>query len=248
MEHLYASHPKNRHVTTMTFETLLKPRDENAFVLPSMLNAARERMAQETSVCAAGFKNSFQVTLHVKSTRDGAPLRKVSIKVFKNVRLHITGTHSIEMLDQVIAHITAWLERELPPLEEDKTARRVDVVLYKYQLPGPINMLAAQELLCANNVLTIYDPSTYAGLRAKFPITDRKQASVMIFRLGKVIIIIPKQESFDVALKEVCDSIERLLVGNWDIVGSRVEGHTAGATAGRPPAKKKRAAPAGARD
>lgn len=215
MQHLYAKHPKNRHVTTITFETLLQPVNPNEFVTESMFRYACNSISKETTVSCKGFKNSYQLTLHVTSTRLKAASRKVSVKVFKNLRLHITGTHSIDMVDHVVEHVRSWLQQFTTELREEKSARRVDVVLYKYQLPSNVNMMSLQKTLQENGILAIYDPSTYAGVRVKIPVYDDKQASVMIFRSGKVIIILPRQTNFDDSLEYVCKQIDTHIIDKW---------------------------------
>lgn len=219
MAHLYSSHPLNRHITTMTYETRLEPEIDETYVTPSMLSVARESIALKTEI-KFGFKNAFLVSLHVTSPRENSPTRKVSIKVFNNLRLHITGVHSIEMAQNVVDTIQQWLSESMNvPLRENINSRKVDVVLYKYQLPGEINMSKIRGVLNERNILSIYDPSNYAGIRAKIPIQCDKTASIMIFRKGKVIIIVPNQDDFDATLTNIKNQIEDIIVKQWHIVG-----------------------------
>lgn len=221
MDHLHTSHPLNRHVTTLTYETQLVPEAEEEYVTPSLLQVARDGIAAKTEI-KDGFKNSFHINLHVPSPREGAKVRKVSIKVFKNLRLHITGTHSLEMVQHVVDVIRAWLtELTGIAIKEDDASRQIDVVLYKYQLPGEINLSRTRDVLNEKNILSIYDPNNYAGVRAKFPIDHGKDASVMIFRKGKIIIIIPRQDNFDNTLKNVIDKIETVITSQWATISVR---------------------------
>lgn len=214
--HLLACQPANKNVTTMTYETKLEPTDEAVFVTPTMLASAVEEIRKETSVSALGFKNSYQVSLRVQSPREGAPDRKVSVKIFKNLRLHLTGTHSLDMAQHVVDLIQGWLSKHMVTLREIEEERKVDVVLYKYQLPGEVNMSTMQKVLMQNDILSIYDPATYAGIRAKFPLDQDKDASVMMFRMGKVIIIIPTQHDYDAALAKITGAIDSIVIRNWD--------------------------------
>jgi len=218
MNHLYSYHPMNRHITTMTFETRLRPVDKQAFVTPTMLKRAQEHIATNTSVNTKGFKNSFQVSISVKSNRPNSNPRRVSVKVFKNLRLHITGTHSIDMVDSVISLVSSWLNECLTTVEEDSSQRQIDVVLYKYQLPAEINMHKLQNILDTDGVFNIYNPQTYAGIRVKLPIDDLKYASIMFFRKGKVIIIIPKQPDFDESLQKIMHTIDATVSCRWELI------------------------------
>lgn len=218
MDHLHISHALNRHVTTLTYETKLIPEKDEEYVTPSMLQTAREGIANKTEI-KDGFKNSFILTVHVPSPRQASKLRKVSIKVFKNLRLHITGTHSLEMGQHVVNVVKEWLiEFTGIAIKEDVTARQIDVVLYKYQLPGEVNLSRVRDVLNHANILSIYDPNNYAGVRAKFPVDNNKDASVMIFRKGKIIIIIPKQDDFDKTLKHIIDRIESIITSKMTTI------------------------------
>ena len=218
MDHLRTTHPLNRHVTTLTYETRLEPEADEEYVTPTMLQATRDGIATKTEI-KDGFKNSFTVTLHVPSPRQGAKLRKVSIKIFKNLRLHITGTHSLEMVQHVVDIVKSWLnEFTAVAIKEDVLSRQVDVVLYKYQLPGEINLARVICVLNEQNILYIYDPNNYAGIRAKFPMDNNTAVSVMIFRKGKIIIIIPRQDDFDKTFQNVINKIEQKITGQWDTI------------------------------
>jgi len=218
MDHLYTSHTLNRHVTTLTYETKLVPEKDEEYVTPSMLQAARECIANKTEI-KDGFKNSFILTLHVPSPRPESRERKVSIKVFKNLRLHITGTHSLDMGQHVVDVVKGWLiEFTGIEIKEDVTARQIDVVLYKYQLPGEVNLSRVRDVLNDENILSIYDPNNYAGVRAKFPVDNNKDASIMIFRKGKIIIIIPKQDDFDKTLRDIINRIENIITSKMTTI------------------------------
>jgi len=205
-------------VTTLTYETRLVPEADEVYVTPTMLQAARDGITTKTEI-KDGFKNSFILTLYVPSPRQGSKLRRVSVKVFKNLRLHITGTHSLEMVHHVTDVVKCWLvEFTGVALKEDVSSRQIDVVLYKYRLPGEINLARVRDVLNDKNILSIYDPNNYAGVRAKLPVDNDKHASVMIFRKGKIIIIIPRQDDFDKTLKGVMQRIENEITSQWDII------------------------------
>jgi len=244
MEHLQSSHEKNKHVTTITFQTKLCPLDPCLVVTSEMHAAAAAAISSITALSHKSFKNCFQVKLSVESSRNGSRPRSISVKIFKNLALHITGAHSLEMIDNIVNHITKWLERFLrsveTPLYELENARKINMVLYKYELPGALNVSKMQTVLTAAGTLAMYDPASYAGIRAKIPLPDsvkttsksvENQASVMIFGSGKAVIIIPGQEDHDSALDFVCKRLDDLITMNWHIVKS---------TSQWPPPSKKR--------
>lgn len=220
-QHLSSAHPfgENARITTMTVETLLKPLSRKDVVTPSMLLAARDQLARETRV-TPGFKNAIQMTVLLDSRRSGGGCRRVNTKVFKNLRLHITGADSIDMALSAAEFVRARLSELLATrLVEDALHRRVDAVLYKFRLPGEVHMDRLQSLLLRKGMLAMYDPSTFAGIRAKIPLAENeKLASVMFFRLGKVVIILPRQTSFDTALRTTLKTIEDVVYDDWESV------------------------------
>jgi TATA-box binding protein (TBP) (component of TFIID and TFIIIB) len=202
----------------LTYETKLVPKEEDVYLTPTTFTTMRDGIANKTEV-KDGFKNSFIVSLKLSSPRQEAKTRKVSIKVFRNLRLHITGTHSLDMVQHVVDVIKGWLSEIICiAIKEDIAARQVDVVLYKYQLPGEVNLNNVRDVLKDKGILSIYDPNNYAGVRAKFLIDDKKYASVMIFRKGKIIIIIPRQSNFDKTLQNIMDRIESTIITEWDLI------------------------------
>ena len=222
MLHLYSSHPLNSKVTTLTYETMIEPVDNDTYVTPSMLKeAVLGTIARKTEVRPKGFKNSFIVTLIMPSPRVDSKDRRISIKIFKNLRLHITGAHSLDMAQRVVDVVMEWLSSSLQiDLQENPLARQVDVVLYKYHLTGELNLTRVQSVLNDSGILNIYDPDNYAGVRAKLLIDDGKYASVMIFKKGKMIIIIPRQTSFDDSLDKVVTTMKSIMTNNWSYVAA----------------------------
>ena len=214
--HLYASHPQNATVTTMTTVGALRAVDPEVFITEAQLDRARDNIALQTAITLKRFKNCFSVNLTMSSPRPGAKDRNVSIKVFKNLGLQITGTHSIDMATAAIDVIRQWLGEYITPVEEIPELRRIAMVLYKYELPGQLNMDTMQQILNENGVLFHYDPCTYAGIRAKIPVQDGQLASVMIFRMGKVMISIPRQPDFDEAHAHVLGVLTSLTRRHWE--------------------------------
>lgn len=242
MSHLQSAHPLNRHVTTFTYCTFLTPKGVERYLTPSLLVHARDKIATKTQVTygEGKFKNSFSVMLHVASPREDAAPRKISTKVFHNLRLQMTGAHCLEMAQHVVNVIKTWLsEFTEMPLEEVTEKRKVCVSLYKYMLPGEINVTRVQDVLNEAGILFVYDATNYAGIRAKFPIADGKLASVMIFRKGKIIIIIPEQQCLDAALHNIREKLDSVLVGQWSRIATQAPARDAAATRAKAPKRRR---------
>lgn len=201
---------------------MIEPVDNETYVTPSMLKeAVLGTIARKTEVHTKGFKNSFNVKLIMPSPRGDSKDRRISIKIFKNMRLHITGAHSLDMTQRVVDVVVEWFSSSLQiDLQENIEERKVDVVLYKYHIVGELNLNRVQSVLNDSGILNIYDPDNYAGVRAKLTIDDGKYASVMIFKKGKMIIIIPRQKNFDDALDKVVTTIKSIMKNNWSYVAA----------------------------
>ena len=216
MDHLSDRHELNPYVTTMTSHMKLSPKGN--YVTPSMLSGAMALLNERGISIRRSFKNCHIIWVTVKSTRSTERSHHVSVKIFNNLMLHITGTHSLEMTDVVISKLVSILSQQFDTSFEHTTPR-ITMVNYKYALLGRVNLSKLVNTLLQNGTLAIFDPSNYAGVRVKVPIPhSSKIASIMIFESGKVIIVIPETENRDESLSYVRDFIETEIVVNWQSI------------------------------
>lgn len=216
MYHLSDRHELNPYVTTMTSHVKLSPKGN--YVTPSMLSDAMALLNERGISVRQSFKNCHIIWVSVKSTRSTERSHNVSVKIFKNLMLHITGTHSLEMTSVVISKLVSILSQQLDASFEHTTPR-ITMVNYKYALSGRVNLSKLVNTLLQNGTLAIFDPSNYAGVRVKVPIPQSsKIASIMIFESGKVIIVIPETEDRDHSLAYVRDFIDTQIVVNWQSI------------------------------
>ena len=203
----------------MTSHVRLCPSEVDVYVTPTSLNAAVDRLGESGIGVKKSFKNCSIIWVAVESTRASRRSHNVSVKVFKNMMLHVTGAHSLEMIQIVVQRLSEILGRLLDVSLMQKGELRVTMVNYKYMLPGRVNLSKLVRQLLNHGTLVIFDPSNYAGARVKVPIPDtNKTASIMIFESGKVIIILPETQNRDAGLSFVRDFIDEKIVMAWNSI------------------------------
>ena len=216
MDHLSDRHELNPYVTTMTSHAKLSAKEQ--YVTPSMLSDVMASLDERGISVTKSFKNCHIIWVSVKSTRSTERSHNVSVKIFNNLMLHITGTHSLEMTYIVISKLVSILSQQLDTSFE-YTTPKITMVNYKYALLGRVNLSKLVNTILHNGTLAIFDPSNYAGVRIKLPIPQSsKIASIMIFESGKVIIVIPETENRDYSLSYVRDFIDTQIVINWQSI------------------------------
>ena len=189
------------------------------YVTPTRLHEAVEKLGESGIGVKKSFKNCSIIWVAVNSKRASRRSHNVSVKIFKNMMLHITGAHSLEMIQVVVDKLSDILSKLLDVTLKQRGDLRVTMVNYKYVLPGRVNLSNLVRQLLSHGTLVIFDPSNYAGARVKVPIPDsRKTASIMIFESGKVIIIMPETKDRDDALSFIRDFIDQKIVLNWNFI------------------------------
>lgn len=136
-------------------------------------------------------KNCLIVTLE---HRAGDVVRKVSLKVFLNLRLHSTGVYCVEMIDEVVMFVRNWFAQSNVYIMEEEAVRRVCAVWYHVNVDIQqlnLNLDVVQEVLGDANILCMYNPAKYSGVRVFLPLHGtEKTASVNVFRTGALVIIV----------------------------------------------------------
>jgi len=203
MLHLRASHPLNQQVTTMMYRTQIEPVNSDTFVTPTMVENAMMIITNGEAIKT--FKNSFQINRTISELRPARKQRKINIKIFKNLTLVVAGTHCLEMADNVVDETKKALESALSiDLQEKSDAAMVDLVIYRHAFTGlsayeKFNLAKVKQIFQSDeyNNLCIFDTKNFAGARVKMNIDNDKQASIMIFSGGSILITLPNQPDYD---------------------------------------------------
>lgn len=211
----------NKLITTVTAQCALEAMrttvGDDVFITGSACFAAVDAIVArgQFETKKRVFKNCKIVYVKVRSCRGGE--RTVAVKVFKNLMLHVTGCHSIEMIRTVCSRVAQKLSDELGSCLRCGDPK-VTMSNYVYSLPGNVNLLKLTRHFAGRNYLSIFDPARYAGANIKIPLDDHKHASLMVFESGRAIISVPHVQDRDVALKSIITCVETEVVANWDLL------------------------------
>ena len=168
----------NRMITTITFQSQLRPdleqdRDmielDGERVYTAVADVLRRNPHWKQN--RSSFKNCVIVKVPMTSSRG---TRKVAVKIFKNLSLHVTGCHSTEMMDATVDTICSQLLESLPVQGTlgVGSSKTITMVNYAYSLPGEVQLQTLCDYLRSEHkMLVIFDPSKYAGANIKFPFT-----------------------------------------------------------------------------
>lgn len=219
MEHLCDASPLNAMVTTITAQVKLNTqREEDLDYVTSddVYNAVDSIVRRNNyTLNKKAFKNCRIFGVIIKSTRGGK--RSVSVKVFRNLTLHIVGSHSLEMINTVARRVAAELRGEMN-LDLTPGTPDISMVNYAYSLPGPVRLRSLCKLLTEeHDLLVFFDPSKYAGVTVKVPF-ESTTCSLMIFESRKIIISTPRCAERDKLLSDVINFIETVMVRHWERV------------------------------
>lgn len=219
MRHLSRVSPLNAMVTTITSQVKVLPDDEAALdhVTGDMIYGAVNAMVRRNGYILGkkAFKNCVIFSVRAKSPRGGT--RNISIKVFRNLTLHIAGAHCLEMIEGVAANVAS----EIASIIKVPLATRIpaiSMVNYSYMLPGPVRLRALCKMLTdEHHLLVLFDPSKYAGVIVKLNLCGA-MCSLIIFESRKMIISTPRCEERDALLEGIVKFIETAVVCRWETV------------------------------
>lgn len=155
-------------------------------------------------------KNCFQnqMTVEIKPDLVDHPTSKVSLKIFKNGSIQMSGIKSIEavntVLDKLINELTKIygiiedkVIKEISFIEDNGTISiskfKIDMINSGFLIGFEVNRENLYNYLLKNKIECKYEPSIHAGVNVKFhpsnngEATDKK-VSIFIFESGNIII------------------------------------------------------------
>ena len=136
------------------------------------------------------FKN--QVTIGVPHIDDCGIKKNITIKVFSNGTLHITGCNSIEMINLSICKIVDVINKALNKnIEKESVYLSVNIFMINttFDTGFKLNQETFTEILTDKyNILSIFSPKEYAGIKSVYYTEDGQKTSFLIFQSGKVTV------------------------------------------------------------
>tara|TARA_B100000886_G_C20404648_1_gene484166 strand:- start:818 stop:1714 length:897 start_codon:yes stop_codon:yes gene_type:complete len=151
-------------------------------------------------------KNCFQnqMTVEIKPDLKDYPNSKVSVKIFKNGSIQMSGIKSVEAVNTVLNKLIKELSKQLGVIEDNaikeinfiENNEKIEVSKFKIDMINcgflcgyEINRENLYNRLLKHNVECKYEPSIHAGVNIKYhPSDNEKKVSVFIFESGNIII------------------------------------------------------------
>lgn len=152
-------------------------------------------------------KNCFQnqMTVEIKPDVKNMPNSKISLKIFKNGSIQMSGIKSIEACNTVLNKLINELSKEYGVIEdnvineinfiEDKTDEisiskfKIDMINSGFELQYQVNRENLYNKLLDNKIDCKFEPSIHAGVNIKFlPEGNEKKVSIFVFESGNIII------------------------------------------------------------
>lgn len=151
-------------------------------------------------------KNCFQnqMTVEIRPNVAEFPNSKISVKIFKNGSIQMSGIKSIECCNQVLFKLIRELKKEYAIIKDDvledvnfvnepeniKVDKfKIDMINSGFELKYEINRDNMYNELIKNNIECRFEPSIHAGVNIKYiPPSSPKKVSIFVFESGNIII------------------------------------------------------------
>jgi len=158
-------------------------------------------------------KNCFQnqMTVEIKPDLSKYPDSKVSLKIFKNGSIQMSGIKCIQACNTVLSKLINELTREYGIIEDNKIVDirfieeiseldvynfKIDMINSGFQLNYEVNRENLYNQLLENKIECKFEPSIHAGVNIKFsPTGAEKKVSIFVFESGNIIITGAKKVS-----------------------------------------------------
>mgnify|MGYP006419509137 FL=1 len=145
-----------------------------------------------------------QMTVEIKPDLAKYPDSKVSLKIFKNGSIQMSGIKCVEACNTVLGKLINELTKEYAIIEDNKMVDikfidnvvKIDVFRFKvdminsgFQLTYEVNRENLYNQLLENKIECKFEPSIHAGVNIKFTPEDaEKKVSIFVFESGNIII------------------------------------------------------------
>ena len=144
------------------------------------------------------------MTVEIKPDLAKYPDSKVSLKIFKNGSIQMSGIKCVEACNTVLGKLINELTKEYAIIEDNKMVDikfidnvvKIDVFRFKvdminsgFQLTYEVNRENLYNQLLENKIECKFEPSIHAGVNIKFTPEDaEKKVSIFVFESGNIII------------------------------------------------------------
>lgn len=115
---------------------------------------------------------------------------KKSVKLFINGNVHVTGCRSLEEYTRLMHHICRFMDHLFP--DSSRTCKVMDIdiqmVNTNFSVGRGLDLSRLKRILLDQGMCATYDREVYPGLNLKVPTSAGREASVLVFISGNIII------------------------------------------------------------
>ena len=145
-----------------------------------------------------------QMTVEINPDLIEYPLSKISVKIFKNGSIQMSGIKNIKACNNVLKKLVTELERVLAIIENNNIREinfiennekiviskfKIDMINSGFELKYEIDREIFYNVLLEKNIECKFEPSIHAGVNIKYLIDNElKKVSVFVFESGSIII------------------------------------------------------------
>lgn len=152
-------------------------------------------------------KNCFQnqMTVEIRPDLVNMPNSKISLKIFKNGSIQMSGIKSIKACNTVLNKLINEISKEYGIIEDNVVKEidfieekvdeisiskfKIDMINSGFELQYQVNRENLYNKLLDNKIDCKFEPSIHAGVNIKFlPEGNEKKVSIFVFESGNIII------------------------------------------------------------
>lgn len=152
-------------------------------------------------------KNCFQnqMTVEIRPDLVNMPNSKISLKIFKNGSIQMSGIKSVKACNTVLNKLINELSKEYGIIEDNVVKEidfieekvdeitiskfKIDMINSGFELKYQVNRENLYNKLLDNKIDCKFEPSIHAGVNIKFlPEGNEKNVSIFVFESGNIII------------------------------------------------------------
>lgn len=138
---------------------------------------------------------------------------KKSVKLFINGNVHVTGCRSLEEYTNLMQHICRFMDHLFT--ESSKKCKVIDIdiqmVNTNFSVGRGLDLSRLKRILLDQGMCATYDREVYPGLNLKVPTSAGREASVLVFISGNIIITGVRHfcevyEAYKFIIESICDT------------------------------------------
>ena len=115
---------------------------------------------------------------------------KKSVKLFINGNVHVTGCRSLEEYSKLMKHVCGFMDYLFPESPKKCRVQDIDIQMVNtnFSVGRGLDLSRLKRILLDQGMCATYDREVYPGLNLKVPTSANREASVLVFISGNIII------------------------------------------------------------